>query len=76
MIVNFISFLDPTKYFGGGEMITKSILNEGIKRQYKINITSLRPKKFNLYAAADLYILADIFNIGHTFLSLGGVEIF
>ena len=32
MIVNFISFLDPTKYFGGGEMITKSILNEGIKR--------------------------------------------
>jgi len=76
MIVNFLSFLDPRKYYGGGEMITRSIISEGIKRKHTINVTSVRPKISNLDEAADIYILADIFNIGHTILSLGGWRYF
>lgn len=72
MIVNLLSFLDPRKYQGGGEMVMNSIIREGIQRKHKINITSVRPKTSNLDKSADIYILADIFNIGHTILSLGG----
>jgi glycosyltransferase involved in cell wall biosynthesis len=76
MIVNFLSFLDPRKYYGGGEMITRSIISEGIKRKHTINVTSVRPKISSLDKTADIYILADIFNIGHTILSLGGWRYF
>jgi hypothetical protein len=76
MIVNFLSFLDPRKYNGGGEMITRSIISEGIKRKHTINITSVRPKISSLDKTANIYILADIFNIGHTVLSLGGWRYF
>lgn len=71
MKINFISFLDPTKYSGGGEMVTQSLINIGIKRGHDIRISSVRPNKINIHADPDLVFLTDIFNSAHTIASLG-----
>jgi glycosyltransferase involved in cell wall biosynthesis len=72
MKINLISFLDPTKYSGGGEMITRSLIECGIKRNHDIKISSVRPKILNnLHTEADLNILVDVFNNAHSIKSLG-----
>lgn len=72
MKINLISFLDPTKYSGGGEMITRSLLDEALKRNHDVRISSIRPKNINsVHEKADLSILVDVFNNAHTLASFG-----
>jgi glycosyltransferase involved in cell wall biosynthesis len=62
MIINFISFLDPSVHHGGGEQITSALLEEGKRRGHTIHCTFQNPKKEDYNDAADLNILWDIFN--------------
>ena len=70
MKINFISFLDPLVYSGGGEMVNRQLVNEGLRREHQISFSAVRPGKMNFQADADLNILADIFNMGHSYQSL------
>ncbi|PAW95008.1 hypothetical protein CKK33_16495 [Mucilaginibacter sp. MD40] len=71
MKINFISFLDPTVYSGGGEMITKALIDTGKQRGHDIKLSSVRPYKFDLHPNPDLIFLTDIFNSSHSLTSLG-----
>jgi glycosyltransferase involved in cell wall biosynthesis len=76
MKINFISFLDPTTYSGGGEMISKGLIDVGLKRGHDIRISSVRPNKFNSHASPDLVFFIDVFNNAHTLKSLGAWRAF
>lgn len=71
MKVNLVSFLDPTVYDGGGEMISRQLIETGLNRGHEIYISSVRPSKINFNKDAQLTILIDVFNHGHTFKSFG-----
>ncbi len=71
MRIDCLSFLDPFAYGGGGEMISRRLIKYGRARGHDIRITSVRPRKTNSHSRPDLTLLIDIFNYGHTFLSLG-----
>lgn len=72
MKINLSSFLNPNVYRGGGEVVTKALMDRGLERGHDIAISSLRPKSSNsLHKNPDLNILVDIFNNAHTVLSLG-----
>ncbi|WP_026905521.1 glycosyltransferase [Pedobacter glucosidilyticus] len=76
MKINFISFLDPTIYFGGGEMISRALLVEGKKRGHDIRISSVRPSKIYVHEKPDLVFFCDIFNNAHSYKSLGAWRAF
>ena len=71
MKINFISYLNPNKYSGGGEMVNRQLIDAGISRGHQISTTSVRNRKNEVQQSADLYILADIFNFPHTIKSRG-----
>lgn len=69
--INVISHLDPFVYGGGGEMISRALLQFGLNIGHNIKISSSRPYKKNYHENPDLTIFIDIFNFGHTYKSLG-----
>lgn len=71
MQINLVSFLCPLTYSGGGEMISRKLLEVGLARGHDIRISSIRPNKSNLHKNSDLNFLIDVFNHGHSLLSLG-----
>jgi glycosyltransferase involved in cell wall biosynthesis len=71
MNINFISYLNPIKYSGGGEMINRELIEKGISRGHHISLTSVKDRENEIQQDADLYILADIFNFPHTLRSRG-----
>lgn len=72
MRINLISFLDPRVYGGGGEMISRRLVETGEAMGHDIRVASVRPRRLDgLHASADLSILIDVFNSGHTLRSLG-----
>ncbi len=62
MNINYVAYLDPFHFSGGGEMIMRDLLEYAINDKYKINITSIKPFQKNYDPNADLTILCDIFN--------------
>ena len=66
--INFVSHLNPFYYSGGGEQVTKKIVEEGIKRGHSIKIVSIKPSKLQILSRIlmhrnpDLWILFDVFN--------------
>ena len=66
--INFVSHLNPLHYSGGGEQITRAIIEEGSKRGHVIRIVSMKPKKWRfisqlrIHSKPDLWLLFDIFN--------------
>jgi len=62
MHINFVSYLDPSIYHGGGEQITSTLLEEGKKRGHTIYKTFQDPFIRNYKEDADLTILWDIYN--------------
>lgn len=76
MIVNCVSFLDPMCYHGGGEMISRKLIEVGQTRGHKISITSVRPRSNRLLERSDLTLFIDVFNYAHTFRSLGAWRTF
>ena len=66
--INFLSHLDPLTYSGGGEQITRKIIETGRRRGHRIRVLSMRPKKkawwskLRRFRKPDLWILFDVFN--------------
>lgn len=71
MRVNLVSFLDPRVYGGGGEMVSRRLLDAGLEMGHEIRISSVRPHSNDLHPRPDVTLLIDIHNIGHTIRSLG-----
>jgi len=62
MRINFISFLDPFVHSGGGELLTRKIINVGRERGHEINQFHLNPPTTDSIEKSDLNILWDVFN--------------
>lgn len=72
MKINFVSFLNPYRFNGGGELDNRMIIDTGRKLGHDIRLYSrvnnkyinrlIRPKA-KYHTSPDLWILADIFNV-------------
>jgi hypothetical protein len=62
MKINYVAFIDPTVYSGGGEMIMRQLLQTGRERGHEIVLTSILPKQARGFKDPDLTILTDLFN--------------
>jgi glycosyltransferase involved in cell wall biosynthesis len=71
MNFNFISYLNPFKYSGGGETVNKKLLEYGTRRGHTFNFTSAKNRIHNYKPEADMDILVDVFNFPHTLKSGG-----
>jgi glycosyltransferase involved in cell wall biosynthesis len=71
MKIDCISYFNPLKYSGGGEMITRTLIEEGRRRGHTIRIRSVRPRIDEGVGSADLYWLVDVFNFPQTLKSRG-----
>ena len=71
MKINFISYLNPFKYTGGGEVVNRHLIEEGINRGHEFNFTSAKNKISNYNVSADIDFLVDIFNFPDTLKSRG-----
>jgi glycosyltransferase involved in cell wall biosynthesis len=68
--VNYISYLNPYKYHGGGEMENRSIIEYGLLKNIDIKLGFRRNGKFSKYYSPkfylhdkpDFWILSDIYN--------------
>ncbi|WP_374166353.1 hypothetical protein [Arcticibacter sp. MXS-1] len=76
MKINLVSFLDPIKYRGGGEMVTKAIIDVGLERGHDIKVSSVRPNRIDEHSEPDLVFLVDVFNNAHSLASLGAWRAF
>lgn len=71
MNLNVVSFLSPHVYNGGGEMISRRLIDVGVGRGHDIRLSSVRPKQREAHASPDLTLLIDVFNFAHSVKSLG-----
>lgn len=73
MRINFVSFLHPEKFHGGGELDNRMIIAQGKKMGHDIRIGArvnnkylsrlIAPKMNELHQSPDLWILSDLFNV-------------
>lgn len=71
MIINLVSYLNPFKYSGGGEMVNRRLIEAGEQRGHVFKFTSARNRVQNYDHKADLDFLIDIFNYPETLKSRG-----
>lgn len=71
MLINFVSYLNPSKFHGGGELVNKALIHKGEERGHKFLITSARNRISEFSIKADLDILIDVHNYPHTLKSRG-----
>lgn len=71
MRLNLVSFLDPRIYGGGGEMISRRLLEVGQGRGHDIRVAAVRPSVQDIHESPDLTLCIDLFNHGHSLRSLG-----
>lgn len=71
MNIDCLSYFNPLKYGGGGEMITRALVEEGRRRGHTIRLRSVRPGVNESLGNADLYWLVDVFNFPQTLKSRG-----
>jgi glycosyltransferase involved in cell wall biosynthesis len=69
MKINFLSFLHPFRYGGGGEMVLRAVIERARQRGHDVRIFARRSGKLSRLIAprmhpppADLYFLTDLFN--------------
>lgn len=69
MTINFISYLDPFVYHGGGEQALRMVIQRGRGRGHDIRVFARRRGRLSkilrpsfAMPEADLYFLADVFN--------------
>jgi glycosyltransferase involved in cell wall biosynthesis len=60
--INIVSYLDPYHYNGGGEYISRQVIDFLRSEGHSIKISSVRPNQFDFNWNSDLDILIDIFN--------------
>lgn len=71
MKIDCLSYFNPLKFGGGGEIVTRALIEEGRRRGHTIHLRSVRPRVDEGIGLADLYWLVDIFNFPHTLKSRG-----
>ncbi len=71
MKIDCLSYFNPFKSGGGGEMVTRGLIEEGRRRGHHIRLRTVRPFIDEGTGQADLYWLVDIFNFPHTLKSRG-----
>lgn len=71
MRIDCLSYFNPFRYGGGGEMITRALIEEGRRRGHTIRLRSVRPDLDEGIGQADLYWLIDVFNFPQTLKSRG-----
>jgi glycosyltransferase involved in cell wall biosynthesis len=71
MKIDCLSYFNPLKSGGGGEMITRDLITEGRRRGHTIRLRSVRPRTDEGTGSADLYWLVDVFNFPQTLKSRG-----
>jgi glycosyltransferase involved in cell wall biosynthesis len=71
MKINFVSYLNPFKHSGGGEVVNRQLIEEGISRGHEFSFTSAKNKLTEYKESADLDFLADVFNFPETLKSRG-----
>jgi glycosyltransferase involved in cell wall biosynthesis len=70
--INYISYVDPTRHHGGGEMVAMDVIHAGIARGHTFSMSSVRPgKRIKYDETADLDLVVDLFNYPATLKSLG-----
>jgi glycosyltransferase involved in cell wall biosynthesis len=69
--IDCLSYFNPFKYGGGGEMITRALIEAGRQRGHTIRLRSIRPGADESTGPADLYWLVDVFNFPQTLKSRG-----
>lgn len=62
MRINFLSHLDPYSHNGGGEVVTKRIIETGLARGHTISITSKNPKRDAWDTNSNFNMFWDVFN--------------
>jgi len=63
--------MNPLVHGGGGEMISRALINEGKCRGHDIRVSSVRPSLDVRHDNPDLNIFIDIHNFGHSWQSFG-----
>ena len=71
MRLNYFSFMDPSIHNGGGEMVSRALIDEGKRRGHDIRVSTVRPFLDGQHEDPDMNIFVDIHNFGHTWRSLG-----
>ncbi len=71
MKIDCLSYFNPLVYSGGGEMITRALIEEGRRRGHTVRLRTIRPRMDEGAGAADLYWLVDVFNFPQTLKSRG-----
>jgi glycosyltransferase involved in cell wall biosynthesis len=63
VVINYISHLDPYTYSGGGEAISRALL-EWVKSEFKakVCVSTLNPYRINFNSKARLTVFCDLFN--------------
>ena len=63
MRINYVAYLNPYAYSGGGEVVLRALLDHAVKRGHEVEITSVLPRpSFNTFDRYDIFFLADVFN--------------
>ena len=60
--INIVSYLNPYHYNGGGEYISRQLIDFLKNEEHNIQITSVRPNQLDFNWNSDLDILIDIYN--------------
>jgi hypothetical protein len=76
MKINFVSYFDPFHYRGGGEMVTRDLIETGRARGHEVSVSAVRPRSNRFSESAHLDMVADVFNFPATFRSLGAWRAF
>lgn len=71
MEIKCLSYFHPFHFGGGGEMVSRTLIEEGRRRGHTIRIRSVRPNIDEGGEDADLYWLVDVFNFPQTLKSRG-----
>jgi glycosyltransferase involved in cell wall biosynthesis len=69
--INFISYLNPFRFHGGGEVVNRQVIEAGLSRGHTITLTSARNALNHYDESADLDFLCDVFNFPETLKSRG-----
>ena len=63
MKINYVAYLDPFEYGGGGELTWRRLLEVGTELGHKIKVSSVyKSVKIDIFKKADLFLLANIYN--------------
>jgi glycosyltransferase involved in cell wall biosynthesis len=71
MKIDCLSYFNPFIHGGGGEMVTRALIEAGRKRGHTIRLRSIRPRMDEGTGQADLCWLVDVFNFPQTLKSRG-----